>query len=77
MIKMAGGFLDRINKNGVACRFLTIDADIEKDKELPQFYVKNHFVKNTLIALKLYQCGKIFTYNRQILKIKNRKISGR
>lgn len=33
-------------KTGVACRFLTVDADIEYDPNTPEFYEKNGFVKN-------------------------------
>ncbi len=32
--------------NGVACRFVTVDADIEYDKYTPAFYEKNGFVYN-------------------------------
>lgn len=32
--------------NGVACRFVTVDADIEYDTDTPQFYEKNGFVVN-------------------------------
>lgn len=33
-------------KSGVACRFLTVDADVEYDKDTPNFYLKNGFVFN-------------------------------
>lgn len=35
-----------INKNGLACRFLTVDADIEYNENTPMFYNKNGFIKN-------------------------------
>lgn len=33
-------------ENGVACRFITVDADIEYDAETPEFYKKNGFIVN-------------------------------
>ncbi|MFL8618724.1 hypothetical protein Q3390_14100 [Clostridioides difficile] len=35
-----------INKNGLACRFLTVDTDIEYNENTPMFYNKNGFIKN-------------------------------
>ena len=32
--------------NGVACRFVTVDADIEYYEDTPEFYKKNGFVEN-------------------------------
>ena len=32
--------------NGVACRFVTVDADIEYNPDTPEFYKKNGFVVN-------------------------------
>lgn len=32
--------------NGVACRFITVDADIEYDPNTPEFYQKNGFIQN-------------------------------
>jgi len=32
--------------NGIACRFLTIDADIEHNPNVTEFYIKNGFVPN-------------------------------
>ena len=32
--------------NGVACRFITVDADIEYYPDTPEFYIKNGFVVN-------------------------------
>lgn len=32
--------------NGVACRFVTVDADIEYNPDTPDFYEKNGFVPN-------------------------------
>ena len=33
-------------ENGVACRFVTVDADIEYNPNTPDFYAKNGFVEN-------------------------------
>lgn len=33
-------------ENGVACRFVTVDADIEYEPDTPEFYEKNGFVVN-------------------------------
>lgn len=46
MLELARAFAYSINDLGVACRFITVDADIEYDTDTPQFYVKNGFVEN-------------------------------
>lgn len=33
-------------ENGVACRFVVVDADIEYDTDTPEFYRKNGFIVN-------------------------------
>lgn len=33
-------------ENGVACRFVTVDADIEYNPDTPEFYKKNGFIVN-------------------------------
>lgn len=33
-------------ENGVACRFVTVDADIEYEEDTPNFYLKNGFTIN-------------------------------
>jgi hypothetical protein len=35
------GLAKEINDFGVACRFLTVDADISADPSVPEFYEKN------------------------------------
>lgn len=35
---------------GIACRFLTVDADIEYDKNTPEFYLKNGFEYNLSVS---------------------------
>lgn len=46
MLEMARAFAFNMNELGVACRFITVDADIEYDSNTPQFYEKNGFIEN-------------------------------
>ena len=46
ILDMINTFAYEVNKEGVACRFVTVDADIEYDSNTPSFYEKNGFVKN-------------------------------
>jgi len=46
MIDFARGFANEINENGVACRFLTIDADVEHNPKVVEFYEYNRFKRN-------------------------------
>lgn len=46
MLEMARAFAYNMNELGVACRFITVDADIEYNTDTPDFYVKNGFVEN-------------------------------
>lgn len=46
LLEVARAFAFEMNELGVACRFLTVDADIEYDTDTPIFYEKNGFVKN-------------------------------
>lgn len=46
MLQMARAYAFDMNEMGVACRFLTVDADIEYNSSTPQFYIKNGFVEN-------------------------------
>lgn len=46
MLELARAFAFIMNEAGVACRFLTVDADIEYQKSTPEFYIKNGFEKN-------------------------------
>ena len=52
MIKLARGFAATMNDDGVACRFLTIDADVENNPDVTAFYTKNGFVPNERINNK-------------------------
>ena len=46
MLELARAFAFDMNNMGVACRFLTVDADIEYNPNTPLFYKKNGFVEN-------------------------------
>lgn len=52
MIQLARGFASNLNDNGIACRFLTIDADIEHNPNVTEFYTKNGFVPNERLSNK-------------------------
>jgi hypothetical protein len=43
MIDFSRSIADQCNERLIACRVLTVDADIEYDKSLPLFYEKNGF----------------------------------
>jgi ribosomal protein S18 acetylase RimI-like enzyme len=47
MIYLASHIAEDINVNHSACRFLTVDADIEHNKSVIEFYRKNSFFPNT------------------------------
>ncbi|MEE0884169.1 MAG: N-acetyltransferase [Faecalimonas sp.] len=46
MLDLARAYAFEMNKLGIACRFITVDADIEYDENTPEFYKKNGFVEN-------------------------------
>lgn len=46
MLEMARAFAFSMNELGIACRFITVDADIEYEPDTPRFYEKNGFVEN-------------------------------
>jgi len=52
MIQLARGFSSNLNDNGIACRFLTIDADVENSPDVTKFYYKNGFVPNERLSSK-------------------------
>lgn len=45
MLDMARAFAFSMNEIGIACRFITVDADIEYELNTPCFYKKNGFVE--------------------------------
>lgn len=46
MLEMARAFAFGMNELGIACRFITVDADIEYEPNTPLFYEKNGFSEN-------------------------------
>lgn len=46
MLDMARAFAFDMNEMGIACRFITVDADIEYEPNTPKFYEKNGFIEN-------------------------------
>jgi ribosomal protein S18 acetylase RimI-like enzyme len=46
MIAVALSIADSSNENHFSCRFITVDADIEHDEGVIDFYTKNGFVPN-------------------------------
>lgn len=46
LLNIACAYAIDMNEMGVACRFITVDADIEYNENTPQFYIKNGFVEN-------------------------------
>jgi hypothetical protein len=51
MIDFSRNIADQCNERLIACRVITVDADIEYDKNLPAFYEKNGF---TVLHSKKY-----------------------
>jgi hypothetical protein len=47
MIEMAAAIARISNTNSFACRFITVDADIEHDIGVAKFYQKNDFIINS------------------------------
>ena len=46
MLWLALGFAENLLHEGIACRFLTVDADVLSSSDTPAFYQKNGFVEN-------------------------------
>lgn len=53
-------------KNGIGCRFITVDVDVEYDQNTIAFYEKNGFVMNKTIKQKSNQ--KTISMRRDIFK---------
>jgi len=52
VLEIVDTYAFEVNESGVACRFVTVDADIEYDPKTPEFYEKNGFVKNLSKEIK-------------------------
>ena len=46
MVNTAESFAETCNSTYCACRFLTVDADLEHDPGVLSFYEKNGFIQN-------------------------------
>lgn len=46
LLELAKYYALELNDSGIACRFLTVDADIEHNADTVEFYRKNGFVEN-------------------------------
>lgn len=46
MVTLARGFVEQVKQCGVACKFITIDADVENNPSVIDFYEKNGFKRN-------------------------------
>ena len=57
MIASAVGFAIICNKTLFACRFLTVDADVEHNESVLNFYQKNGFLINEAFLIDIPQCG--------------------
>lgn len=52
VIDIVTAFAYRVLESGVACRFVTVDADIEYERSTTEFYEKNGFVFNLSRSIK-------------------------
>ena len=52
MIETAKGLASDCNADYSACRFLTVDADIEHNESVIEFYTKNGFIPNAELYVK-------------------------
>jgi hypothetical protein len=52
MLYLAAGIAEDTNLKHSACRFVTVDADIEHDPNVTAFYTKNGFIPNTEMTSK-------------------------
>lgn len=46
ILYLALGYATELEMNGIACRFITVDADIEFRADTPEFYERNGFIRN-------------------------------
>jgi hypothetical protein len=67
MIYLASHIAEDINTGHSACRFLTVDADIEHDPNVTTFYTKNGFVQNSEMNNKR---SKTISMRKDILNLK-------
>jgi len=56
MLWLALGIADEMNSAGIACRFLTLDADITVEPNTPKFYERMGFVNNEAMNSRRTDC---------------------
>ena len=64
MLELANTYAYEVLETGVACRFLTVDADIEYNKNTPEFYIKNGFEYN--LSIKKHENDKTISMRKDI-----------
>jgi len=52
MVEMAIQIAESCNEQHFACRFITVDADIEHNETVINFYIKNGFISNEELSKK-------------------------
>ncbi|PFI96868.1 N-acetyltransferase [Bacillus cereus] len=52
LLELSLGKATQLELSGIACRFLTVDADIEFNPDTPSFYERNGFVRNEHRSVK-------------------------
>jgi ribosomal protein S18 acetylase RimI-like enzyme len=65
MIYLATGIAKDTNEKHSACRFITVDADVEHNKSVIEFYRKNGFLPNGEMNNKR---GKTISMRKDILR---------
>ena len=71
MLEMARAFAFEMNELGIACRLITVDADIDYEPNTPEFYKKNGFVEN----LKYKKKKEVHTISmRKIFLLMNSRV---
>jgi ribosomal protein S18 acetylase RimI-like enzyme len=65
MIEMAAHIATACNTQYFACRFITVDADVEHNKSVIEFYRKNGFFPNGEMNNKR---GKTISMRKDILR---------
>lgn len=66
MLEIARAYAFEMNEIGVACRFITVDADIEYDEKTVEFYYKNGFIEN--LSNKRRNASHTISMRKDILK---------
>jgi ribosomal protein S18 acetylase RimI-like enzyme len=70
MIEMAARIAEACNEQYFACRFITVDADIEHNENVMEFYRKNGFIPNDEMNNKR---RKVVSMRKDIV-VSNRRI---